>query len=243
MKKSELAKAFLDLNALVSRLRGPGGCPWDAQQTEDTLKTYLLEEAYEAVDAVDRGDPEDLCHELGDLLFQILFLATIASEKGQFDLLQVIKEITGKMMHRHPHVFGDAKVANAEEVAENWEKIKKEERRLPASSSKLMEAVPANLPALLRAHRLMERGARLKRDHPDRWAKVQEAIGELSKSLASEDHEKMKVDIGDLLLSLVALSRQEGLNAEHVLREANERYLEGFRNEGVSEGEGEKESA
>lgn len=237
MKRSELAEALLDLNELVARLRGPGGCPWDAQQTEDTVKTYLLEEAYEAVDAVDRGVAEDLCHELGDLLFQILFLATIASEKGHFDLLRVIKEITGKMMRRHPHVFGDAKVANAEEVADNWEKIKKQEKNLPASSSKLMEGVPANLPALLRAHRLMERGARLKRDDPDRWAKVQEAVGELSKSLANKDHEQTKANIGNLLLSLVGLSRQEGLNAEHVLREANERYLEGFRNESESTNE------
>ena len=235
MKKSELAKAFLDLNELVARLRGPGGCPWDAQQTEGTLKTYLLEEAYEAVDAVNRGVPEDVCHELGDLLFQILFLTTIASEKGHFDLLRVIKEITGKMIHRHPHVFGDAKVANAEEVAENWEKIKKEERSLPAASLKLLEGVPSNLPALLRAHRLMERGARLKPDDPDMWAKVQEAFGELSKSLENDDHEKMKENIGDLLFRLAGLSRQKGLNAEHVLREANERYLEGFRKEGESE--------
>jgi MazG family protein len=237
MKKSELAKAFLDLNELVARLRGPGGCPWDARQTEDTLKTYLLEEAYEVVDAVNRGVPEEVCHELGDLLFQILFFATIATEKGHFDLLRVIKEITGKMIHRHPHVFGDAKVANAEEVAENWEKIKKEERSLPAASLKLMEGVPSNLPALLRAQRLMERGARLKPDAPDMWAKVQQAFGELSKSFANDDHEEMKERIGDLFFSLAGLSRQEGLNAEHVLREANERYLEGFRNEGESESE------
>lgn len=229
MKRSELAEAFLDLNELVARLRGPGGCPWDAQQTEHTVKTYLLEEAYEAVDAVDREVPEDLCHELGDLLFQILFLATIASEKGHFDLLRVITEITTKMIRRHPHVFGDAKVADAEEVAENWEKIKKQEKSLPPSSTKLMEGVPNNLPALLRAHRLMERGARLKGEDADRWAGVQKGIAELRKSLAGEDREKKKADLGDLLLNLVGLCRQEGLNAEHVLREANERYLEGFR--------------
>ena len=242
MKKSELADAFLELTELVEKLRGPGGCPWDAQQTEDTVKTYLLEEAYEAVDAVDRGVAEDLCHELGDLLFQILFLATIASERGHFDLLGVIKEITAKMIHRHPHVFGDAKVANAEEVAQNWEKIKKQEKSLPASSSKLAEGVPSNLPALLRAHRIMDRATRLKRDDPHMWPKVQETVGELSKSLANDDHEKMKANIGDLLLSLVGLSRQAGLNAEHVLREANERYLEGLRNERESEGEGGKDS-
>jgi MazG family protein len=229
MKKSELAKAFLDLNELVARLRGPGGCPWDAQQTEDTLKTYLLEEAYEVVDAINRGLPEEVCHELGDLLFQILFLATLASEKGHFDLLRVIKKITDKMIHRHPHVFGDAKVMNAEQVAENWEKLKKEERSLPESSLKLMEGVPFNLPALLRAHRLMERGSRLEPGDREVWGTVQAAFEKLSKSLKNVDRGKVGETLGDLLFSLVGLSRREGMNAEHLLREANERYLESFR--------------
>jgi len=231
MDKNELAKAFLDLCDIVSRLRGPGGCPWDARQTEETLKTYLLEEAYEAVDAVDRGDPEDLCHELGDLLFQILFLTTMAEEKGHFELLGVIREITRKMIHRHPHVFGAAKAASAEEVAENWERIKKQERGLPDTSSKLMESVPLNLPALLRAHRLMERAARLKPDDRNMWARVQDAFRKLSEVPDKEDEKAMKQAIGDLLLSLVGLARQRGLNAEHVLREANERFLKGFREE------------
>lgn len=231
MDKNELAKAFLDLCDLVSRLRGPGGCPWDARQTEETLKTYLLEEAYEAVDAVDRGDPEDLCHELGDLLFQILFLTTLAEEKGHFGLFNVIQEITRKMIHRHPHVFGAAKAANAEEVAENWERIKKQERGLPDASSKLMESVPLNLPALLRAHRLMERAARLKPDDGNNWARVQDAFRKLAEVPDKDDEKAMKQAIGDLLLSLVGLARQRGLNAEHVLREANERFLEGFREE------------
>jgi MazG family protein len=237
MKKSELAKAFLDLNDLVARLRGPGGCPWDARQTEHTVKTYLLEEAYEAVDAIDRRVPEDVCHELGDLLFQILFLACIATEEGHFDLLRVLRGITAKMIHRHPHVFGDANVANAEEVAENWERIKKEERRLPAASINLMEGVPSNLPALLRAHRLMERGARLGPESPNSWVKVQDDFHELLNSLAADDHEKMKTRVGDLLLGLVDLCRQRGLNAEHVLREANERYLEEFRKRAGNPGE------
>jgi tetrapyrrole methylase family protein / MazG family protein len=229
MDKNELAKTFLDLCDLVYRLRGPGGCPWDAKQTEETIKTYLLEEAYEAVDAVDRGDSEDLCHELGDLLFQILFLATIAEEKGRFELVGVIKEITRKMIRRHPHVFGAAKAADAEEVAENWEKIKMQERGLPETSSGLMESVPSNLPALLRAHRLMERAARLKPDHKDMWGEVQDAFRRLSEVPAKEDGKAIKQGIGDLLITLVGLARQGGLNAEHVLREANERFVERFR--------------
>lgn len=227
MTKDELAQAFLDLNELVVKLRSPGGCPWDAQQTADTLKTYLLEEAYEVVDAVNRRLPEEICQELGDLLFQIFFLATVESEKGHFDLLGVVRKITGKMVHRHPHVFGDAKVANAEEVAENWEKLKKMEKNLPASSLELVEGVPASLPALLRAHRLMERGSRLKPDEHDPWRKVEEAFHALS--VERNDHARIGERVGDLLLALVGLSRQEGLSAEHLLRAANERYLEEFR--------------
>jgi MazG family protein len=229
MDKNELAKAFVDLCDLVARLRGPGGCPWDARQTEETLKTYLLEEAYEAVDAVDRGDPEDLCHELGDLLFQILFLTTLAEEKGHFELIGVIRGINRKMIHRHPHVFGAAKAADAEEVAENWERIKRQERGLADTSSKLMESVPLNLPALLRAHRLMERAVRLKPDERDRWAEVQDAFRRLSEAPAKDDGKAMNREIGDLLIALVGLARQEGLNAEHVLREATERFVERFK--------------
>ena len=231
MDKNELAKAFLDLCELVATLRGPGGCPWDARQSEETIKTYLIEEAYEALDAVDRGDPEDLCHELGDLLFQILFLAAISEEKGHFDLARLIQEITRKMIHRHPHVFGNAKAADAEAVAENWERIKRRERGLSDRSSKLMENVPSNLPALLRAHRLMERAARLRPDAPDMWVCVQDAYRKLAEAPAEGDGGSISRQIGDLLIALAGLARQRGLNAEHVTREANERFVERFREE------------
>jgi tetrapyrrole methylase family protein/MazG family protein len=239
MDKSELAKAFLNLNDLVSRLRAPGGCPWDAQQTEETIKTYLLEETYEVVDAVDRGSPEDLCHELGDLLFQILFLTSIAQDRGHFGLGRVIREITDKMIHRHPHVFGRARVANAEEVAENWEKIKKKEMGVSDSSSKLIENVPANLPALLRAHRLIARGARLKPDDENAWTKVQQAFERLTKGMANGEREKVKEAIGALLFSLAGLAKDKGLNAEHVLREANQKFVDRFRESGQDEPQGE----
>jgi tetrapyrrole methylase family protein/MazG family protein len=235
MDKSELAKAFLDLNDLISRLRAPGGCPWDAQQTEETIKTYLLEETYEVVDAVDRDSSEDMCHELGDLLFQVLFLTSIAQDRGHFDLGRVIREITDKMVHRHPHVFGRAKVASAEEVAENWEKIKKKEIGVSDSSSKLIENVPANLPALLRAHRLIARGARLKPDDENAWTKVQQAFEGLGQGMASGEREKIKEGIGALLFSLASLARDEGLNAEHVLREANQKFVDRFRESGEDE--------
>lgn len=231
MDKDKLAEAFLDLCDLVSKLRGPGGCPWDARQTEETIKTYLLEEAYEVLDAVDRGDPEDLCHELGDLLFQILFLAVIAQEKGHFDLVRLIQGITRKMIRRHPHVFGAAKVAGAEEVAENWEKIKKREKGLSDRSAKLMESVPSNLPALLRAHRLMERATRLRPHNPDMRTQVQDAYQKLSEAFAEGDARSLTRQMGDLFFALAGLARQRGLNAEHVLREANERFVEQFSKE------------
>jgi tetrapyrrole methylase family protein/MazG family protein len=243
MDKSELAKAFLDLNDLVSRLRAPGGCPWDAQQTEDTIKTYLLEETYEVVDAVDRGSPEDMCHELGDLLFQVLFLTSIAQDRGLFDLVRVIREITEKMVHRHPHVFGDARVADAEEVAENWEKIKKREIGVSDSSSRLIENVPSNLPALLRAHRLIARAERLKPEGENAWTTVQQTFRRLNDRVANGEKGEIKKAIGSLLFSLAGMARDEGCNAEHVLREVNQAFVDRFRENGEAELEKQNKSS
>ena len=189
------------------------------------------------VDAVDRGSSEDMCHELGDLLFQVLFLTSIAEDRGYFDLGRVIRGITDKMVHRHPHVFGGAKVANAEEVAENWEKIKKKEMGVSESSSKLIESVPANLPALLRAHRLIARGAKLKPEHENGWTKVQQAFERLTRVMARGERERIKEGIGALLFSLASLARDEGLNAEHVLREENKKFVDRFRESGKDEPE------
>lgn len=228
MENNEVTQAFLELRELVARLRGPGGCPWDAQQTEETVKAYLLEEAYEVADAVDRRDPEGLCDELGDLLFQILFLTLLAEEKDLFDLLTILKAIHRKMVHRHPHVFGSAEVAGPEEVARNWEKIKKEERGLSESSSRLMESVPLNLPALLRAQRLMDRAARSSADEQDPWMSVQGAFQRLSEALPLERNKAIQEGISGLLICLVALARHHGLNAENLLQEATKRFLEGY---------------
>jgi MazG family protein len=126
---------------LVSTLRAPGGCPWDAQQTKESVKVYILEEAYEVLDAIERGSSQDLCQELGDLLFQILFLTSIGEDGDEFDLLQVMQKITKKMIDRHPHVFGNAKADSAKEVAENWEKIKKKEKGVAESSPSLLRDV------------------------------------------------------------------------------------------------------
>ena len=128
MNKDQLAKALIALSDLVSRLRGPEGCPWDREQTDSSIKMYLLEEAYEVLDAIENGSPEGVCEELGDLLFQIIFLASLAEVRGEFDFTEVMEKIASKMIRRHPHVFGGAQVKNPAEVSKNWEEIKKTEK-------------------------------------------------------------------------------------------------------------------
>lgn len=235
MNRKELARAFLSLTELVSKLRGPGGCPWDARQTDRTIKMYLLEETYEVVEALERGSPDDICQELGDLLFQIIFLARLAEERGEFDLSKVMEEIRRKMITRHPHVFGEKKVETPEEVSENWEKIKKEEKESPPEPRSLLEAVPVHLPALLRAHRLSHKAANA---NPDRanpegnWGRVEEDFRELHAAFSVRDKEVMATKLGDLLFSLANQARDWGLNAEDLLRDTNRRFIAGFENSG-----------
>jgi MazG family protein len=229
MNREAVASSFIALAELVSRLRGPGGCPWDAQQTYDTIKVYLLEEAYEVVDAVDMGSPEDICGELGDLLFQILFLASIAEDHEHFHLSQILEKIREKMITRHPHVFGSTKVAGPEEVAENWEKIKTRERGPIQSPSAYLESVPANLPALLRAHRLTERVSKHRPEPwgaPECWERVKDRFERLEKSVNTQDQSRVAESLGDLLFSLTDMARCWGHNAEHLLRRANRAFLE-----------------
>lgn len=232
MKKDNLSRAIIALSELMARLRGPGGCPWDIQQTDSTIKMYLLEEAYEVLDAIEKGSSEDVCHELGDLLFQIIFLASLAEDRGKYDLLEVMEKIKEKMINRHPHVFGSTKVRGPEEVAENWERIKKTEKGASRSFSSLLQDIPINLPALLRAQRLSDRASKVGFDWPDAeeiWSKVEEELGELRITISDRDKERIGEEIGDLLFSLVNLSRHWGLNAEHLLRDANQKFIERFR--------------
>jgi MazG family protein len=235
MNRENTARAFAALADLVSRLRGPGGCPWDAEQTYDTIKAYLLEEAYEVVDAVDQGSSEDVCSELGDLLFQILFLASIAEDKGAFNLLQVLERIREKMIKRHPHVFGTTKVAGPEEVAENWEKIKRRETGASESPLARLERVPENLPALLRAHRLTQRASTHLGEASsisECWRRVEESYKALGRSVSAQDSTRFGERLGDLLFSLADMARCWGHNAEHLLRRANREFLKNLGNGG-----------
>jgi MazG family protein len=230
MDKDALARSLFDLIDLLSRLRGPDGCPWDAVQTDSTLRMYVLEEAYEVVDAVERGRPEDVCQELGDLLFQILFLASLGEERGEFDFVDVIERIIEKMKGRHPHVFGSVEVNNAEEVAENWQKIKKREKESPETASSVLQGLPVDLPALLRAHRLIERARQADLDGfvgTKGWSEVKSRFEKLKQAVSSEDEKQIGIEIGELLFGMVTLARDWGLNAENLLRESNQRFIEG----------------
>jgi len=228
-QKEKLCDALISLLEIMERLRAPDGCPWDAQQTEQTLKVYLLEEAYEVLDAIEKEDPEALCEELGDLFFQIIFLTQLAKEKGKFTFLNVMERIRDKMIRRHPHVFGEKKVRDAQEVVDNWAKIKRQEKK--EKPEEVLNRVPASLPALLRAHRLSERAARFGFDWKDKeqvWEKVKEEFLELKTAMEEKSAEKVKEEIGDLIFSLVNLSRHWGFNAEDILRQTNTKFTDRF---------------
>ncbi|MBN2125948.1 MAG: nucleoside triphosphate pyrophosphohydrolase [Deltaproteobacteria bacterium] len=230
MNRDRASRAFLALYDLVGRLRGPGGCPWDAQQTDATVRMYLLEETYEVLDAVERGCPEEVCDELGDLLFQVLFLVRLAGEREEFDLVSVLERITAKMVRRHPHVFGQTRVSGPEEVAENWAKIKEREQELQGRTPGVLERIPENLPALLRAHRLSERASRTAPEGPDRrdlWDRVGRELVRLREASLDGNRERGEEVLGDLLFHLTDLSRRMGFNAEDVLRAANRRFARG----------------
>lgn len=213
--------AFWDLLEIVERLRRE--CPWDREQTHRSLKKYLIEEAYEVLDAIDSGDDEKLLEELGDLLLQPLLHAQIAKERGAFDIYDVIGVLAKKLVRRHPHVFGNAE---PEEVLENWERNKMKERE------SVLDGVPKSLPALMRSQKLQDRASRVGFDftHISQvWDKVREEIEELEESIEKGDRENIKHEIGDVLTAVVELARFLGVDAEEALQEANERFIKRFR--------------
>ncbi len=229
MNKDQLARALIALSDLVSKLRGPEGCPWDREQTDSSIKMYLLEEAYEVLDAIENGPPENVCEELGDLLFQIIFLANLAEVRGEYDLAEVMEKIASKMIRRHPHVFGEAQVKNPAEVSKKWEEIKKTEKGASDTIQPLLERVPIDLPALMRAHRLSERALKSNMDLKNEakiWEKAQGEFEDLQGAIAEEDKERIGILVGDLLFSLANLARHFGFNAEDALRGANKKFIE-----------------
>jgi MazG family protein len=228
MDSDRLTKAIVSLTNLVFRLRGPGGCPWDAEQTDSSVGMYLIEEAYEVLDAIEKSSPGDVCQELGDLLFHIVFLAQLAEERKEFDFVEVVERIKEKMIHRHPHVFGKTTVKSAKDVALNWAKIKRQEKGALNKTSSLLEDVPVNLPALLGAHRLSERAAKAgfhRMNVREAWDRAQKKFETLRSAVENEPSERLSHEMGEVLLSLVNLAREHGLNAENILRNSNRRFL------------------
>ncbi|MBW1828383.1 MAG: nucleoside triphosphate pyrophosphohydrolase [Deltaproteobacteria bacterium] len=228
MDPDRLLKAVTGLVDLVEKLRGPGGCPWDAKQTDATIKLYLLEEAYEVLDAIEKTSPPDVCEELGDLLFHIFFLARLAEERKEFDFSEVVEKITEKMIRRHPHVFGNTTVDSADDVAVNWARIKQEEKKTNGDTSSLLDGVPISLPSLLRAHRLGERASKAgvgTLGAHDAWERVLEKIGDMKETAVSKDKDLLGQEIGALLFRLADLARLWGLNSEQLLRDANREFL------------------
>jgi tetrapyrrole methylase family protein/MazG family protein len=215
-KKSAEA-AFADVVEIVRRLRAPGGCPWDREQTHETLKPFLVEEAYELLDAIDRRRDGEICEELGDVLLQILLHAQIGAEQGAFDVADVAGGLSRKLVGRHPHVFGDVAVADAGEVLVNWEKIKKGEK----AGRGLFDGLPASLPALQTAARMGEKAGRVGFDWPDAAgvrAKVAEELREVDDAIASGDAGAIEREIGDLLFALAQWARHLGCQPEEALR-------------------------
>ena len=215
------------LAALVERLRRE--CPWDREQTPDTIRTYLLEECYETIEALDSGDPDALREELGDLLFQVFFLARLAAERGWFDLSGVAETVAAKMIERHPHVFTDEKLATAAEVKAGWEARKSREA---AAGSDPLGTIPAALPSAAAAYRMTSRAADLGFDwerDADVAAKIEEELAEWRASSAKGDHAAEVHEIGDLMLSVVNLARRRGIDPEAALRQANARFRARFR--------------
>jgi tetrapyrrole methylase family protein / MazG family protein len=234
-----IGKLFENLVAVQARLRAPGGCPWDREQTHLTLRTYLIEEAYEVLDAIEKGNPEDLAEELGDLLLQVLFHADLAREAGGFDISDVISSIRDKMIRRHPHVFGNVKAETSGEVLKNWAQLKAKEKLAAApkdaasqnSAPSALEGVPRNLPALLEAYQVTRRAAQVGFDWErveGIFEKLEEETAELRAALAASNRRATEEEVGDLLFSVVNLARFLGLDPEVTLKRSNLKFKERF---------------
>jgi MazG family protein len=242
-----MPKTFTDLVALMDRLRSPGGCPWDREQTYATLAPMLLEEAYEAFDALEearQGRPDGLREELGDLLFQITFFARVAKERGEFTIDDVIEQVHAKMVRRHPHVFGETTAGDSAEVLRNWEAIKAEEKRAAgklagdAAGSSILDGVSTKAPALMEAHQISTKVARVGFDWTrikDIFEKLQEEVDELREAIethagsqSESDHAQVREEIGDLLFVVTNIARRLNVEPEAALKLSNRKFRQRF---------------
>jgi MazG family protein len=225
-------REFQKLVDIMRRLRGADGCPWDREQTLESLRGFVLEETYEVLDAIDRGDHGALVGEIGDLLFEGVFLAQIESDEGRFDVAASLRAITAKLIRRHPHIFASKKgVRTAGQVVEQWEQIKSREQKAAGERRSLLRGVPKAMPSLLRAHEIGTRVAAVGFD----WArtsdvvdKIEEEVAELRQAVDGEGLQRAEEEMGDLLFSIANLARKLGIEPESALRKANEKFSTRF---------------
>ncbi len=232
-RKKQAPNKIYDLSDLINvmkKLRDPnGGCPWDLEQNFQSIAPHTLEEAYEVVDAIDRNDMNDLREELGDLLFQSIYHAQMASELGHFDINDVIHDLTAKMIYRHPHVFGDDKAQTAQDVNAIWDNRKSEEKG--ARNKSVLDGVTSNLPALLKAQKLQKKAAKVGFEWPNPHYvlnKLEEEIEEMRAAIANKDKDNQEEELGDILFLLANYARMLGVNAEEALRRCNNKFTQRF---------------
>ncbi len=224
-----MSDAFVRLRETVARLRAPDGCPWDREQTNESLVPKLLEEAYEVAAAIRENDAENLREELGDVMLLILMHAQIASERGQFQIENVLEEITAKLIRRHPHVFGGSKAADPAAVVKLWDSVKREEKK--GSDQHYLSGVAAALPALMRAQKIQKKAAHVNfdwSDEADVVAKVDEELAETKEALTNGNEDAVAEEIGDLLFAVVNWARKRHLDAETLLQEAANKFVRRF---------------
>jgi MazG family protein len=230
----------------MARLRGPDGCPWDREQTLASLKTYVVEETYELLEAIDKADPESLKEELGDLLLEVVFLSQICREQGLFEMDDVVNGIRDKLVRRHPHVFQESPAGSPTEALRRWEEIKKEEKRAASPEASMLDGVPRHQPALLRAHRLSTKASLAGFDWKameDLYAKLLEELTEFRQAAVEGDRAHMEEELGDLLFIAANIGRFAGIDPEVALQAANRKFIDrfayveqGLRRQGIEPG-------
>ena len=242
MSITQTGANFPELVAIMQRLLAPDGCPWDREQTLDSLKPYAIEEAFEVIEAIEKGDAPEHCEELGDLLFQVVFQAELRAREGAFGIEDVVAAIARKMVHRHPHVFGDLSVSGSAEVLANWDKWKAAEHAKKGKVRGTLDGIPVAMPALLQAQRVGEKAAGVGFDWPDVQGvrdKVTEELGELDEAMAGGDKAAIEEELGDLLFTLTRLGSKLGVPPEDALRSCIRRFRTRFASmESRATGEG-----